>query len=360
MSDRVRVGVIGAGNIARAHARAYGSFPEEAEIVAFADIHEETARSAAEEFGGSHYADYHEMLARDDVDLVSVCTPPFEHARNAIDALNAGKHVLCEKPMAGSLQECDAMIAAARDSGKTLSQVFQWRFRREVLMAKALVDEGKLGRVLFGKMELLWWRARAYYDLWWRGTWEKECGGATINHAVHAVDAYLWLMGRLPDSIYADMGTFTHDIEVEDLSVALLRFSDGALGQMTSTVCLPQNTERIEICGEDAAVTLPWGVHAASERGRGMASRDEAKQDELREWAEAQVPEPEHQGHAAQIREVLAAVREGRDSAITGQDGRASIELISALYKSALTGQRVHLPIAQEDPYYGKVSDVLA
>ena len=361
MGDPIRVGLIGAGNIARAHARAYGSFPEEAEIVAVADIHEETARSAAEEFGaGSHYTDYHEMLARDDIDLVSVCTPPFEHARNSIDALNAGKHVLCEKPMAGSLRECDAMIEAARESGKTLSQIFQWRYRRDVLLAKALIDEGCLGRVFFGKMDLLWWRARGYYDLWWRGTWEQECGGATINHAVHAVDTYLWLMGQMPESVTADMGTFTHDIEVEDLSIAMLRFPDGALGQLTSTVCLPQNTERIEVCGDEAAVTLPWGVHAAAERGRGMASRDEAKQTELRQWAEAQVPKPEHEGHAAQVRDVLASVREERDSAITGADGRGSIELIIALYKAALTGERVRLPISEEDPYYGKVSEVIS
>ena len=361
MSDRIRVGIIGAGGIAHTHARAYGAFPEEAQIVAFADIHEETARRTAGEFGvDSCYTDYHEMLARDDIDLVSVCTPPFEHARNSIDALNAGKHVLCEKPMAGSLQECDAMLDAARSSGRSLSQVFQWRYRREVLLAKALVDEGKLGRVFFGKMDLLWWRGPHYYDLWWRGTWDKECGGATINHAVHAVDTYLWLMGRLPESVTADMGTFTHDIEVEDLSIAMLRFPDGALGQLTSTVCLPQNTERMEICGDEAAVTLPWGVHAAAERGRGMASVDEGKQTELKEWAESQVPEPEHQGHAAQVQEVLGAVREGRDSAITGEDGRRSIELISALYKAALTQERVRLPITEEDPYYRKVSQVLA
>ena len=172
MSDRIRVGIIGAGGIAHTHARAYGAFPEEAQIVAFADIHEETARRTAGEFGvDSCYTDYHEMLARDDIDLVSVCTPPFEHARNSIDALNAGKHVLCEKPMAGSLQECDAMLDAARSSGRSLSQVFQWRYRREVLLAKALIDEGKLGRVFFGKMDLLWWRGPHYYDLWWRGTW---------------------------------------------------------------------------------------------------------------------------------------------------------------------------------------------
>ena len=361
MGDPIRVGIIGSGQISRTHVAAYRAFPQEARIVALADIDEQTARRAADEMGvGAWYTDYHEMLARDDIDLVSVCTPPFEHARNSIDALNAGKHVYCEKPMAGSLRECDAMIEAARSSGRWLSQVFQYRYRRDVLLAKSLIDEGKLGRIFFGKMEMLWWRARSYYDLWWRGTWEKECGGVTINHAVHAVDTYLWLMGRQPESVTADMGAFTHDIEVEDLSMAMLRFPDGALGQLTCTVCLPQNNERFEICGEEAAVSLPWSVHAARVRGRGMAARDETKQTELREWAEARVPEPEHQGHAAQIQDVLAAIREGRDSAVTGEEGRKSIELIAALYKAALMGERVRLPITQDDPYYGKVSEAMA
>ena len=140
----------------------------------------------------------------------------------------------------------------------------------------------------------------------------------------------------------------------------MLRFPDGALGQLTSTVCLPQSTERFEICGDEAAVTLPWSVHAARERGRGMASRDVAKQLELREWAEARVPEPEHVGHAAQVQDVLAAIREGRDSAVTGEEGRRSIELIAALYKAALTGERVRLPISEDDSYYGKVSEAMA
>ena len=359
MSDRIRVGIIGAGNIARTHARAYQAFPEEAEIVAFADIYEDTARQTAEEFGvPSHYGDYKEMLGRDDIDLVSVCTPPFEHARNSIDALQAGKHVLCEKPMAGSLQECDAMIEAARISGQTLSQVFQYRYFRDSLMAKALIDEGKLGRIIFAKMDAMWWRGPSYYDLWWRGTWEKECGGATINHAVHSVDLYGWLMGKLPESVSADMGTFTHDIEVEDLSIAMLRFPDGALGQMTSSVSLHQNLNRIEICGDEASVTLPWDVHVTKERGRGMAAVDEEKAQELREWAEARIPEPAHGGHAAQIGEVLESLREGRAPAVTGSEGRKSIEMIIALYKAALTGERVRLPITEEDPYYRKISEV--
>ena len=134
------------------------------------------------------------------------------------------------------------MIAAASSSGKTLSQVFQYRYFRESLMAKALIDEAKLGRIIFAKMDAMWWRGPTYYDLWWRGTWEREGGGATINHAVHLFDTYLWLMDQTPESVYADMGTFTHDIEVEDLSVALVRFAGGAIGELTSTVSMHQNS----------------------------------------------------------------------------------------------------------------------
>ena len=300
------------------------------------------------------------MLARDDVDLVSVCTPPFEHSRNTVDALQAGKHVICEKPMAGSLEECDAMIGAARYGNRLLSVVFQRRYSRESLMARALVAEGKLGRIVFGKMDALWWRGPHYYDLWWRGTWEKECGGATINHAVHLFDTYLWLIGQTPESVYADMGTFTHDIEVEDLSVALVRFAGGAIGELTSTVSMHQNLDRIEISGTEAGVSLPWAVSAMTERGRGMGAPDQDRSRELRLWAEEQVPEPDYAGHAAQFRDVLDAIRNGGEPMVTGAEGRRSIELISAVYKSALTRERVGLPITKEDPYYRKVSEVKA
>ena len=351
MAERLGVGLIGAGGIAQTHAAAYAGFPELARLVAVADIDGERARSFAEGHGIPHaYADYQQMLARGDVHVVSSCTPPFEHAPTTIAALEAGKHVLCEKPMAGSLREADAMIAAARRAGRWLSIVFQRRWMPETVRAKRLIEAGKLGRVILGKFAGLWYRDQAYYDVWWRGTWEKECGGATINHHVHGVDRLLWLMGSDPEWVCAQMGTFTHEIEVEDLSVGIVRFGGGALGEITATVSSQLQAERLEIFADRAAVSVqPWGIESA----------DPEIQAELVAFA-AEIPDPDLAGHPAQIKDFLRAVRDDRAPAVTGEEGRKSLELVVGIYKSALTGGPVELPLAPSDPFYDRVEVALA
>ena len=221
---KVGIGIIGTGSIAGAHLRAYARYPELCRVVAVADIDRQRAQKFAAGAGDSvaAYGDYKELLRRDDIDAVSICTPPFAHAEIAVAALNAGKHVLVEKPMAASLAEADAMLAAAEQNVKKLAVVFQNRWRHDWMRAKALIDGEHLGRILFGKGDCLWWRGDEYYDMWWRGTWEQECGGATINHAIHHIDAFLWLMGEPVGDRW--MGAVDHDIEVEDLSMAIVRF----------------------------------------------------------------------------------------------------------------------------------------
>ncbi|HEX6970734.1 MAG TPA: Gfo/Idh/MocA family oxidoreductase [Limnochordia bacterium] len=351
--QQLGVGIIGAGGIAGAHASGYQQFPDECRIVATADIYVEKAQALAARIGPevAAYADYHELLARDDVSLVSVCTPPFVHAEVAVAALATGKHVLVEKPLAASLAECDAIIEAAARSGTVLSGVFQNRYRPDYTRARALIEGGALGRVVFAKMDCLWWRGRNYYDLWWRGTWEKECGGATINHAVHAIDAFLWLVGDAPRWVFAEMGTFTHDIEVEDLSVAIVGFASGALGQLTSTVSAHHNRDRIEICGEEAGLSLPWELFARRAQPNGFGVPDEPRLKALQQRADA-VAVSQRQGHAAQIEDVLRAIRTGKPPLVTGREARKAIELITAIYKSATLGERVPLPLQPDDPFY--------
>lgn len=347
------VGIIGSGSIAGTHAGAYLQFPDQCRIVATADLYLEKAQQLAGRSGPSvtAYADYRQLLEREDIALVSVCTPPFAHAEAAVAAAQAGKHVLVEKPLAASLAECDAIIAAAERSQIVLSGVFQNRYRPDYARARSLIQAGALGRILFGKMDCLWWRGRNYYDVWWRGTWEKECGGATINHAVHAIDSLLWLINEPPVSVYADMDTFTHDIEVEDLSVAIVRFASGALAELTSTVSAHQNRDRIEICGEQAAVSLPWELCAWRAQPNGFGLRDDERVAALQRHADV-VAVSTRQGHAAQIEDVLRAIRTGEPPLITGREARKAIELITAIYKSATLGKRVSLPLASDDPFY--------
>lgn len=351
MADRVGVGIIGAGGISREHLRAYQAWPEQCRVVAVADVVEQRARDLARQAGcDSWYTDYRALLERRDVELVSVCTPPYLHAAITVEALQAGKHVLVEKPMAASLEECDAMIAAADGSRRLLSVVFQNRFHPDYWRMKALVDSGELGPILFGKCETVWYRGRNYYDVPWRGTWETECGGAVINHAIHAIDAFLWMMGEV-STVLAQVDTLAHDIEVEDLGMAILRFRSGALGQVLGTVDGHRDYVALEINGERAAVALPWQVAAKCPDPHGFPLADEALVERLEAMARA-VAVPPGAGHAAQVGDVLRAIRTGGRPVVDGREGRRSIEVVTAIYESAATGTAVTLPLAASDPFY--------
>ena len=322
-----------------------------AEVVALCDNYKPMlTRSASKVPGAALVEDYRAVLDNKDVQAVIIATPTHLHREIAVAALQAGKHVLCEKPMAASLEECDAMIAAATASGRLLSVVFQNRFRPDIWRAKHLAAGGHLGRLLFGLCATLWYRGPNYYDLWWRGTWEQECGGATLNHAIHDIDAFLWIMGE-PASLVAEMDTQAHAIEVEDLAIALVRFANGALGQVTSTVNAHQNRSILEIVGQRAAVSIPWTLSACRPDERGFPQPDPARLADLAAAAEA-VPLPPGQGHGAQVGDVLRALETGGRPLVDGPEGRRSVEFVTALYKAATTGQRVQFPLTPSDPFY--------
>ena len=348
----IKVGVIGIGNISAAHLGAYQSFSDRAEVVALCDIIDGKAQAGAERFGlaATCYPDHRSLLADAGVDLVSICTPPGTHAEIAIDALSAGCNVLVEKPMAPGLDECDAMIAAQRSSGKMLSVVAQNRFRTEMMRLHDLLEQGAIGKVLHAQIESLWWRGHSYYDLWWRGTWESEGGGCTLNHAVHHVDLLLWMMGA-PSDVRAVMANVAHDnSEVEDLSTILLRFASGALGQLTCSVVHHGQEQKLVFQGERAKIAAPYSCYASTSLANGFPERDEAFEAELTARYDDIAP-LEHEGHAGQIDDVLRALETGGAPLIDGIQGRQTIELINAIYKAAITDETVRLPLTSDDPF---------
>lgn len=351
----IKVGIIGTGSISSRHIEGYLSFGEECRIVAVSDIEQEKAREQAERVGldATVYSDHQQLLSQEEVDLVSICTPPSAHAQVAIDCLEAGVHVLVEKPMAASLAECDAMIAAAEKSGRLLSVVAQNRYRTTWMKLKTLLDEKIAGEVLHAQIDSLWWRGHSYYDLWWRGTWESEGGGPTLNHAVHHIDALAWMMG-LPVEVEAMMSNVAHDnAEVEDLSIALLRFENGSLGQITSSVVHHGQEQGLTFQCEHAKLAAPWSVYASRSRQNGFPERDEELEATI-ERRYAELPESRHENHTGQIENVLAAVRGDGELLIDGSDGRKTLELIQAIYKSGATRKPVALPLPPSDPFYSK------
>ncbi|MDR2975481.1 MAG: Gfo/Idh/MocA family oxidoreductase [Propionibacteriaceae bacterium] len=359
----LKVGIIGLGNISRAHLFGYQAFPDECEIVALCDIYPDKAQAKAQEFklgSATVYDNHRDLLAKEQVDLVSICTPPNTHAQITIDALRAGVNVLVEKPMAPSLEECDAMLAAQKESGKTLAVVAQNRFRDDMAVLKAAVSSGLIGDITHMQVNSSWWRGRAYYDLWWRGTWASEGGGCTLNHAVHHVDLTLWLAGR-PTSVTSVLANAAHDnSEVEDLSVSVLQLDRG-LAEITASVVDHGEEQSIVVHGTKARVSQPWKVVATLPQPNGfpMPGGNPELSEQLEAIAAAHQPLA-HVGHEGEIGDVLAALRDGRPPAITGQDGRAAIELITAIYESGTEHRTVNLPLTPDDPYYhaGKLPEL--
>ena len=349
----INIAVIGTGGISHAHIRAYLKFPERCRIAALVDIIPGKAQRVKEQYGldADVYLDHHDILDKD-IDLVDVCTPPFAHAEITINALRSGKNVVCEKPMGASLEECDAMLRARDESGKMLSIIAQNRFRLPVRNLKALLDSGIAGKVRQVTVNSLWFRGHSYYDLWWRGTWETEGGGCTLNHAVHHIDMLGWMMGT-PEKVTSVLANTGHDnAEVEDLSVSVMEYP-GALATVTASVVSHGEEQELVFQCEKAKIAFPYSVFASQTQPNGfpLAEPDKAFEEEAEAFL-AKLPPLPYEMHEGQLDDVLKALEEGREPAITGEDGRRTIELISSIYKAGSTHTTVSLPMEKDDPFY--------
>ncbi len=350
----LKIGIIGTGNIAPAHIEAYLQFSDRAKIVALVDIYPEKARAMAKRFNlDAEIFDSHEAMLNSNlkIDLVSVATPPYTHAPISIDCMNSGIDVLVEKPMASSLAECDQMVAVARKENRLLSVIAQNRFRTPMMKLKSIIETGMIGKVVHAQVDSHWWRGHCYYDLWWRGTWEKEGGGPTLNHAVHHIDLFQWMMG-MPEEVVALMTNTSHDnSEVEDLSVAILKFANGSLGQITSSVVHHGEEQQLIFQGEKARISAPWKLCASQSLDNGFPERNLELEREIQAKYD-QLPETVYETHLGQIDNVLTAILTNQPPLIDGIAGRNTLELITAIYKAASTNTLVKLPLDADDPFY--------
>ncbi len=340
-------GIIGTGVISSIHARAIASLPD-ARLVAVTDVDHERANSFAAAHECAAEPDLDHLLARGDVDIVSVCVPSGLHAEVGIRATAAGKHLVVEKPLDVSLEAADRLIAAAGAAGVVMTVISQHRFDSGLIELRRLLDDGQLGRLVLGEASTKWYRSQAYYDsAGWRGTWALD-GGSLMNQGIHYADLLLWCMGPVAE-VTAMFSTQTHQVEVEDAALAMLRFASGAVGTVVaSTAVFPGLPQRLEISGTRGTVVIEDGEIIRCELSAEGAEPGQLRSVTAGRSAPAGAAgsaDLEIASHAAQIKDLIDAINEDRVPSVTAADGRAALEVVCAVYESARAGRTVRLPI---------------
>jgi predicted dehydrogenase len=334
--------------ISRFHARAVAEL-RNARLVACCSANPESALRFAEEHSCTAYEDLPAMLADPAVDVVSICSPSGAHMEAALAAARAGKHVIVEKPLEVTVARCDRIIRECEKHGVSLATIFPSRFHESSRLLKKAVEQGRFGKVTLGDAYVKWFRTQKYYDSGaWRGTWKLDGGGALMNQAIHSVDLLVWLMGPV-ESVAAHTAMLAHErIEVEDVAVASLRFASGALGTIeASTAAYPGYLKRIEISGSHGTAVLEeedikvWDFARTLKSDTALRERMAGK---TKTGGGAADPAAiGHHAHAAQFKDFLQAIQKGTTPSIDGHEGRRSVEVIEAIYKSAKTGKAVRI-----------------
>jgi len=340
---KLRYGLIGCGRISKNHFEAVSQIPE-AEFVAVADLIEKKAATAAETYNvPKFYSDYHEMLEKEKLDAVSICTPSGLHPQVGIDVANHKINVITEKPMAINIETADKLIRACDSNGVHLFVVKQNRLNSTMQLLKNAIDKNRFGRIYLAQANVFWQRPQAYYDAEkWRGTWEFD-GGAFMNQASHYVDAIYWLLGNV-DSVVATTATMARKIEAEDTGCAILKFRSGIIATLNVTMLTyPKNFEgSITIIGEKGTVKV-GGV--AVNKIEKWEFDDYDDDDRIAQDANYQPPNVYGFGHNPYYRNVTDVLL-GHDIPSTdGRDGRKSVEIIQAIYQSAKLGKKISLPL---------------
>jgi predicted dehydrogenase len=347
-------GIVGCGTISRFHARAIAEL-RGAKLVACSSTRPASAEKFAAELGCAAYPTLKAMLADQRVDAVSITTPSGSHLEPAITAARAGKHVIVEKPLEITLRRCDQIIRECEKHGVQLATIFQSRFHEAALKLKRAIDAGRFGRLTIGDAIVKWYRSQEYYDSRpWRGTWALDGGGALMNQAIHSVDLLTWLMGPVME-VRALTATLAHErIDVEDAAIATLRFANGALGVIeAATAVYPGYLKRIEVHGTAGSAVLEeedlkvWDF--AKPRKEDTVIRDAMANSQSTGGGASDPTAIGHHGHTRELQDFVDAIRKHRRPVVDGHEGRRSVEIIVAIYKSAETGNAVQLPL-KSDP----------
>ncbi|NLL25454.1 MAG: Gfo/Idh/MocA family oxidoreductase [Sphaerochaeta sp.] len=352
----VRYALLGYGKVAHLHAQALKSV-KDAQLVAVWGRNMEKARQFAQKWKIKAYTDLDQMVKEAKVDAVVVTTVHPLHMEHTLQALDAGLHVMVEKPMALTVRQCDLMIEKAEEKHKKLGVISQRRWYPACQRIRKAIDSGNLGTPVIGQVTMLGWRDKAYYDSDpWRGSWELEGGGVLINQAPHQLDLLHWYLGEIAE-VYAQWDNFNHPyIEVEDSAVATVRFKSGAIASiLVSNSQKPGIYAKVHVHGSNAfsaGVQTDGGAMfvAGQSTITDPAVNDlwtiEGEQGNLERWKKEDAKlfrevDATTYFFTLQLEDFTQAILEDRDPASSGYDGRETVKLIEGIYQSGRTGKPV-------------------
>ena len=346
---RLRVGIVGAG-IGAEHFQAYLAFADRFEVRYMCDL--DDARAAQAVSGRKAVTitrNLDQILADPEIDLVDICLPPHLHLSACSAALQAGKDVICEKPLVASLAEADQLADMMQQTGRKVFPVFQYRYGAGAAKLQKLMAAGLAGTPLVGSLETHWHRDEAYYAVDWRGSWAGERGGAILGHAIHIHDWLSFAFGEI-DSVFAYLATRVNEIEVEDCASLSIRMRSGALITSSVTLGAATDTSRLRFCFSGLTAESGLEPYKLADSDWQFIARAPQRQAEIESvLADLTPPLSGFQGLFAAIYDHLVS---GQGDIVSFADGRRSIEFVTAVYRSAREGKQIHLPLNEDDPLY--------
>ena len=340
---RIRIAIVGCGRISQNHFKSIKIHENNLELVAICDQDPEALRLHEQQYSVKGYQRLEDMLAKEQLDVVAICTPSGMHSQQVIAVANAGLHVITEKPMATRWQDGLDMVKACDKADVKLFVVKQNRRNATLQLLKRAVTEKRFGRIYMVNINVFWSRPQSYYDqAKWRGTWEFD-GGALMNQASHYIDLIDWLIGPVA-SVQAMIGTLGRDIEVEDTGVLNIRWRNGAMGSINVTMLTyPKNYEgSITILGEQGTVRI-GGV--AVNDIQHWEFEDTKDYDKDINNANYETSSVYGFGHPLYYKNVVDVLRGEAEMETDGREGLKSLELLIASYLSARDGKMVNLPL---------------
>ncbi len=346
---RRKVAIIGVG-IGAHHLEGYRQAAAKFEVKVLCDLNTrraEAALSPGEQI--SVCSDLAKVLADPEIDIIDICLPPHLHRQVCLDALAAGKHVICEKPLCASLAEADELAQASLQANKTIFPVFQYRFGLGALQLKSLQAAKLTGKALVANLETHWSRGDDYYAVNWRGTWRGEQGGVIVNHAIHIHDLLCLMLGPIA-SVGAELATRANEIEVEDCAALAIRMTSGALVTSSITLGAATNTTRLRFCFDKLTAESGLAAYTPAEDGWTFTARAPYAQEDID--AHLAMLTPPATGYAGLFQAIAAALDGKPGNEVTLDDARRSLEFISAVYASFRSGLPVSLPLSSEHEYH--------